>query len=83
MDSSAAPKQPTGEVVAFPTKEASPQALLREAQQAWRAKLSAERTINRLKKYSGMSRSMKRDHSDAYGRMMRAEETLNRILNRL
>lgn len=83
MHSSAAAKPQTGEVLDFPAKDASPQALLAEARQAWRAKLSAERTISRLKKYSGMSRSMKRDHSDAYSRMMRAERTLNRILNPL
>lgn len=73
--------QQLGEVLDFPAKNASPEALLNEARKAWMSKLNAERTISRLKKYSGMNRSMKQDHSDAYSRMTSAEQTLNRILN--
>lgn len=78
---SSAEAQPVGEVVEFPAKDASPQTLLQEAKKAWKSRLNAERTISRLSKYSGMSRSMKRDHSDAYSQKTRAEQTLNRILN--
>lgn len=79
MTSAAEAKQ-LGTVHPFPAPQEDPAALLAEARAAYKVKLNAEFTINRLQKYSGMNRSMKRDHGDAYSRLTSADATLRRIL---
>lgn len=80
MDSSAALKQESADVLEFPGSD-SPQGLLRAARRAWKDRLKAESEVKRLDSYQYMNRSMRKDRGEAVVRMMRAEQTLTQILN--
>lgn len=58
----------------------TPQALLDEARSAWRMKRRAEAELARLRRYTHMSKAMKRDHSSHYAQMTEADAILSRIL---
>lgn len=54
--------------------------LLAEARAAWRAKLSAESNLDRLRGYKRMTAGMKADKSKALRALGAAEATLSRVL---
>lgn len=55
-------------------------ALLAEARRAWQLKLWAESELARLRRYSHLSKPMRRDQSRHYSSLREAESTLSRIL---
>ena len=55
---------------------------LAQASQAWRALLSAEKTINRLRSFKALSRAMRADLDLALNHEREARAQINAILNR-
>jgi len=54
--------------------------LLAQARKAWADKMSAQSLMNRLTRYTRMTRAMSDDYSRATKRLAEADATLQRIL---